>query len=275
MRSILKVFFLIIYIPIAILLGITWNITDNLTLQTAEKELSMEMVSKAEILKGYDLENTMDKNLHDKFAKISKNSNLRITIIRKDGLVVDDSYYTPDKVRKMENHSNRPEVKEAFETGSGSIIRRSTTTEERMYYYAVKYNDNLVLRISYPMSYIESLRSDMLKQNLTVYFFLIFMVGIVTIYLAKRINSPIQQLSIIADKIEAGETKIYFPSFRDKTITKLVSVIYRIYNSMNQKKPANLSRGKLNSTISFPYWMKVSYFWITKKILFCTTMKLR
>jgi len=250
MRSLLKVF-LIIYVPIAILLGITWNITDKLTLETAQKELVQEMVSKAEILKGYDLNDTFDERLHQKFTKISKNSKLRITVIRKDGLVVDDSYYNSTQVSDMENHANRPEVKEAFETGSGSIIRRSTTTEESMYYYATKYNDRLLVRISYPMSYIETLRADMLKQNLTVYFFLIFMVGVLTIYLARRINSPIQQLSIIADKIEAGETKIYFPSFRDKTITKLVSVIYRIYNSMNQKtEQLEQEKRKLNHIFS-------------------------
>jgi two-component system phosphate regulon sensor histidine kinase PhoR len=250
MRSFLKVF-IIIYVPIAILLGITWNITNNLTIETAEKELMHEMVSKAEILKGYELKESFDMELHQKFRKISQNSKLRITIIRKDGLVVDDSYYSEMQVSQMENHANRPEVKEAFETGSGKIIRRSTTTEQSMYYYASKYNDNLLVRISYPMSYIESLRADMLKQNLAIYFALIIMVGLLTIYLARRINSPIQQLSIIADKIEAGETKIYFPSFRDKTMTKLVSVIYRIYNSMNQKtKQLEQEQRKLNHIFS-------------------------
>lgn len=250
MRSILKVFF-IIYIPIAILLGITWNVTDNLTLETAEKELAEEMISKAEILKGYDIKDTFDLELHNKFENISNNSKLRITIIRKDGFVVDDSYYTPDKVDLMENHSNRPEVIEAFETGSGSIIRRSTTTEEPMYYYAVKYSDNLLVRISYPMSYIESLRKDMLKQNLTVYFVLMILIGMLTVLLARRINSPIQQLSIIADKIEQGDKDIYFPSFRDKTITKLVSVIYRIYSSMNQKtEELEKEREKLDHVFS-------------------------
>ncbi|ADD68000.1 integral membrane sensor signal transduction histidine kinase [Denitrovibrio acetiphilus DSM 12809] len=250
MRSLIKVF-LIIYIPIAVMLGITWNITNKLTIQSAEKELQSEMVSKAEILKGYDLNTSFDQHIHDKFVTVSKNSKLRITVIRKDGFVVDDSYYEQAQIAQMENHSNRPEVREAFETGSGIVVRRSTTTEQGMYYYAAKYNNNLVVRISYPMSYIESLQSDMLKQNLTVYFVLIFMIGVVTIYLARRINSPIKHLSIIADKIEAGDTQIYFPSFRDKTITKLVSVIYRIYSSMNQKtKQLEQEKIKLNHIFS-------------------------
>lgn len=250
MRSLIKVF-LIIFIPIAVLLGITWNITDKLILESAEKELAQEMVSKAEILKGYDLNSSFDPELHEKLANISRKSKLRITVIRKDGFVVDDSYYTPEKVKLMENHSNRPEVIEAFETGTGSIVRRSTTAEQHMYYYASKYDDNLLVRISYPMTYIQTLREEMLRQNLIVYFVLIIITGIVTVYLARRINSPIQQLSMIADKIEAGETKIYFPSFRDKTITKLVSVIYRIYSSMNLKtKQLEQEKIKLNHIFS-------------------------
>jgi len=250
MRSLLKVFF-IIYIPIAILLGITWNITDNVTLEAAEKELAQEMASKAEILKGYDLKTSFDPVIHSKLEKISENSKLRITLIRSSGVVIDDSYYSKEKIANMENHAERPEILEAVKSGSGSIVRRSTTAEMRMYYYAVRYSDDIILRISYPMSYIESLRADMLKQNVTIYFVLIFCVGLVTIYLARRISSPIQQLSIIADKIESGETQIYFPSFRDKTITKLVSVIYRIYNSMNQKtKQLEQEQNKLRHIFS-------------------------
>lgn len=250
MRSMFKVF-LIIYLPIAVLLGIMWNVSNSLTLQSAEKELHQEMVSKSEILKGYGFKTQFDPAIHRMIRKISENSRLRVTVIRNDGFVVDDSYYPYQKVLKMENHSNRPEVKEAFADGSGSIVRRSTTTEQRMYYYADKFSKDLVVRISYPMSYIESLRAGLLRQNLVIYISLIFTVGLVTIYLARRINSPIQQLSIIADKIEAGETKIYFPSFRDKTITKLVSVIYRIYTSMNQKtRQLEVEKRKLNHIFS-------------------------
>jgi len=234
MRSLLKVF-LVIYLPIAVLLAITWHYANKTTLETAKAELVQEMQSKIELLKGYNLNDEFETELHDTFTNISKQSKLRITVIRKDGFVVDDSYYSKSEVSDMENHSNRPEIIKAFETGAGDIERRSTTTEQNMYYYASKYNDNLVVRISYPMSYIENLRSDMIKHNISVFFFLMITVGLLAVYLARRLSNPIQQLSIIADKIEAGEDKIYFPSFSDKTLTKLVSVIYRIYHSMNTK----------------------------------------
>jgi two-component system phosphate regulon sensor histidine kinase PhoR len=234
MRSLLKVF-LIIYIPIAVLLGITWNYTNKMTIKTAKAELIEEMHSKVQLLKGYPLKETFDRKIHDIFSKISKESRLRITVIRKDGVVVDDSYYSEPEIYIMENHSNRPEIVEAFEKGVGDIQRRSTTTEQNMYYYAAKYNDNIVVRISYPMSYIDTLYQNMIKHNVTVFFFLMITVGLLAVYLARRLSTPIQQLSLVADKIEAGEENIYFPSFKDKTLTKLVSVIYRIYSSMNAK----------------------------------------
>lgn len=234
MRSFLKVF-LIIFIPIALLLGIGYKVANKITLENAKLEFMEEMQTKAELLKGYTFAGEFNEQTHDTLTKISQNTNLRITVIRKDGKVIDDSYYTFEKISSMENHASRPEVVDALTRGTGFSERRSTTAEEAMNYYAIKYNDNLVIRIAYPMSYISALEQHILEQNVTVYIFLLITVAAIALYLARRISSPIQRLSEVADMIEAGETKIYFPSFSDKTMTKLVSVIYRIYNSMNQK----------------------------------------
>ncbi|WP_303850349.1 ATP-binding protein [Seleniivibrio woodruffii] len=246
MRSYLKVF-LIIYIPVAIILGFGWKVSNNVTLQAESAKFHSEMENKAEILKGYHFTDSFDPQIHAKLAELSKNTNIRVTIIKRDGTVIDDSYYDLPHVQKMENHAARPEIVEAFEKGSGSSIRRSTTTEESMNYYAVKYNDNLVVRVSYPMADITAIQSKQLKQNVTTYIFLFITVGLISLYLARRISNPIHQLSLVADRIEAGETKVYFPSFSDKTLTKLVSVIYRIYNSMLQKtKQLEHEKQKLN-----------------------------
>ncbi|MCD8553050.1 ATP-binding protein [Seleniivibrio sp.] len=246
MRSYLKVF-LIIYIPVAIILGIGWKVSNKVTLQAESAKFHSEMENKAEILKGYHFSEEFDPQVHEKLAELSKNTNIRVTVIRKDGTVVDDSYYDLAHVKKMENHAKRPEVIEAFERGSGSSIRRSSTTEEAMNYYAVKYNDGIVLRISYPMADITAIQERLIKQNVTIYIFLFITVGLISLYLARRISNPIHQLSLVADRIEAGETKVYFPSFSDKTLTKLVSVIYRIYNSMHQKtKQLEHEKQKLN-----------------------------
>lgn len=250
MRSYLKVF-LIIYIPIVIILGIGYKVTNNVMVKNATKEIHTEMEANAEILRGYKIGETFNPEIHTVLKNISKNTTLRVTIIRKDGKVIDDSYYDLPKINTMENHSHRPEVIKALQTGAGSSLRRSTTAEESMNYYAVKYDNNIILRIAYPVSYIQSLQDSILQQNITIYLTLLLTVGIIALYLARRISKPIKQLSEVADKIEAGESKIDFPSFSDKTLTKLVSVIYRIYSSMNQKaKLLEQEKQKLNHIFS-------------------------
>ena len=49
--------------------------------------------------------------------------NLRVTIIDKEGKVLLD---TNADIGGMENHSNREEIKAAFETGEGQAVRQSS-----------------------------------------------------------------------------------------------------------------------------------------------------
>ena len=48
----------------------------------------------------------------------------------------------------MDNHGNRPEVKQALKTGSGSAIRESGTLEKNTYYYAEKMNHGQIIRVA-------------------------------------------------------------------------------------------------------------------------------
>ena len=71
--------------------------------------------------------------------------NYRITWVSKDGTVLFDNEINP---AKMENHADREEIKEAFENGTGSSSRYSTTLTEKTVYEAVRLKDGTVLRIS-------------------------------------------------------------------------------------------------------------------------------
>ncbi len=68
---------------------------------------------------------------------------LRVTIISDDGEV---KYDTVKK--ELDNHANRPEVKEAQENGFGESERYSDTLGEKTYYYALRMPDNTILRLS-------------------------------------------------------------------------------------------------------------------------------
>lgn len=69
----------------------------------------------------------------------------RITLVGKDGDVL---YDTDIDESKMEDHGDRPEIEEAFETGSGSSDRASSTLGEVMLYEAVRLADGSVVRLA-------------------------------------------------------------------------------------------------------------------------------
>ena len=69
---------------------------------------------------------------------------LRITLVDSDGTVLYDSV---EDAANMENHSERPEIKEALETGEGRGMRKSATLAKHTFYYAMKLSDGTVLRV--------------------------------------------------------------------------------------------------------------------------------
>ena len=70
---------------------------------------------------------------------------LRITMIKKDGKVFYDSFAD---AKKMENHANRQEVRQALKHGNGKAIRTSDTLDKNTFYYAVRLDDGNVLRVA-------------------------------------------------------------------------------------------------------------------------------
>ena len=70
---------------------------------------------------------------------------LRITLIDADGKVI---YDNDADENIMDNHIDRPEVKSAFENGTGEAVRKSDTFSKNAFYYAIKLDNGMVLRVS-------------------------------------------------------------------------------------------------------------------------------
>ncbi len=80
--------------------------------------------------------------------------NNRITLISLSGNVLCD---TEKDHRTMENHKDRPEIRDAFNSGKGSSVRQSSTLDIPMFYGAVKINylnKVYVLRKAIPFSFL-------------------------------------------------------------------------------------------------------------------------
>src|SRR4030095_6199071 len=122
---------------------------------TFESEIENQLSASAALAKSYLRVSPIRRNPIELANEISKSLNVRVTLIEHDGKVVGDSDLTPEGVAAVENHSDRPEVMAALETGRGTSIRQSATVGVPFIYVAVKLDDGRVLRVARPLAPLE------------------------------------------------------------------------------------------------------------------------
>jgi two-component system phosphate regulon sensor histidine kinase PhoR len=91
--------------------------------------------------------------------KLAADGPTRFTVIASDGRVLGDSALTAEQVYAVENHGERPEVRQARSEGVGLARRYSTTGKHDMLYLAHAYETPAgsmhVARVALPLSEIE------------------------------------------------------------------------------------------------------------------------
>lgn len=124
---------------------------------------------------------------------IDSNDSKRITYIDSDGTVL---YDTDEQAARMENHNERPEIRQARETGIGEAERYSDTLKKKTFYYAKQLNDGKILRVAMAT---ESVYVTMWEQ----FFVLALLAGLLFLVsalaagnLSRRIVDPINNLDL-------------------------------------------------------------------------------
>jgi two-component system, OmpR family, phosphate regulon sensor histidine kinase PhoR len=148
------------------------------------------------------LQNQNPNNLKDFFAMNIKSSELRETLVDKDGNVLSDSQVDP---ATMDNHNSRQEVIDARKYGSGYSVRYSNTTKTETMYYATAFGDGYIVRSAITMKSI----SSMLWKYGQIYIIIMIASLIVTIIfssrLARALVKPIKDLEDTTHRISQGE----------------------------------------------------------------------
>ncbi len=112
----------------------------------------------------------------------------RITLISDKGIVLYDNMH--DNI--LDNHANRPEIIDAFNTGSGEAIRMSDTLGKETYYFALRLYDGNVIRISETSDTIETIFSSIfIYISVAIIIFSVlalFMARYITNLIIKQIN---------------------------------------------------------------------------------------
>ena len=159
-----------------------------------------------------------------------KSDNFRLTWVDSDGTVLFDSQ--ADKAA-MDNHLDREEITEAFETGKGSSSRRSATLTEKTLYEAVLLSDGTVLRISVKRASGFILLLGMMHPVIIVIIIAVIISAVLANKMSKRIIEPLNKL----DLDNPTENDAY------EEIAPLLSRIHK-QNMKIERKAAELNRRK-------------------------------
>lgn len=120
-------------------------------------------------------------------------SNVRITLIDKDGIVLFDNQA---EAKTLENHAMRQEVMEAVAVGAGEAERFSDTLDKTTYYYAVRLEDGKILRLART---IDSIYKSVL-QMLPIMGGIVIMVAFLASIVARRVTfnliKPLDQVNL-------------------------------------------------------------------------------
>jgi two-component system, OmpR family, phosphate regulon sensor histidine kinase PhoR len=176
----------------------------------------------------------------------------RLTIIDKDGVVLAESYGVE---RQTTSYLNRPEVQQAFASGSGQSVRLSQTTGEEMVYTAVaiRHNEQIigVARLAAPLrqldAHIAELRWTILMAALVssgLALVLAWAVG-------TRTARPLERLTEVVSQIAEGDLSArLFPTTQDE-VGRLTSAFNEMTEQLVEKvNSLGEERGRLETILT-------------------------
>ncbi|MEW6001927.1 MAG: two-component system histidine kinase PnpS [Nitrospirota bacterium] len=146
-------------------------------------------------------------NLDDFCKGYKEKTGAGITIIDSSGRVLGDS---DEPSYKMENHLNRPEIKEAEVSDVGSSIRFSHTLQKDLFYLAVAFDrdsDKRFIRLSMPLSDVEAAVNKIRIRIILASLIALFALILIGLLQTGRITKSVEEITAFSKEVAAGNFK--------------------------------------------------------------------
>ena len=166
----------------------------------------------------------------------------RVSVISDRGVVVGDSELTDAGVRALDNHANRPEVRQAMSGETGTSLRYSSTLGTDMLYVAMPFrtvsDEGGVVRLALPLSSLDKAIYGM-RTMLVAALALAVFCSLLLSYLFSSITSrPLRTMAAMASRIGKGDFSCHIPVAGRDEVGELASVM----NDMAEKIESQLER---------------------------------
>ena len=131
---------------------------------------------------------------------------VRATVISVDGGVLTDSENDP---AEMENHDDRPEVRDAFRIGSGRAVRSSETAHNDLVYTARRFDAGngrmLTLRLSLPLQRLDESIRTYRQRQWGVLICLLVLTGGASFFFFSSLSNRIHRLREFSARVAHGD----------------------------------------------------------------------
>jgi len=180
----------------------------------------------------------------------------RVTIVRRDGLVMGDSEVEPDALARVENHAGRPEIRQALSTGRGASRRHSNTVARDFMYTAASFPAAGpaaygVVRASVELSQVEAAIGS-LRRSLTVDAVLTLGLALMMSMLAAQVASGgARRLTAAARRLARGELSTRMPVLTNDEFGELGQALDQLTRSLQRSlKELRTERDRLDGVLS-------------------------
>jgi len=186
-------------------------------------------------------------------SALAAGSRIRLTVIDPDGRVVADTDATSER---MDFHLDREEVREAWETGSGSAVRRSVSTGITTTYEAIRLRDSdgrdlALLRAAMPFDIVGSRSDGLLRGLLAFGVCLSAAVSLLALFVSRRIARPILRIHAGALLFAEGRLDERIPEDGPLEVAELAAVMNRMARDLDDRiRTVALQKSEVDSILN-------------------------
>jgi two-component system, OmpR family, phosphate regulon sensor histidine kinase PhoR len=187
---------------------------------------------------------TNNESAYSHLQQFASSAHLRLTLITKSGLVVFESELQQNQLAGIENHSDRPEIKEASGKSTGISIRHSATLNTDMLYFARTLGTSLpdqsgyaqvkFIRLSMPLTSVQEVMSDIHGKIVLVGFVILLFIAGIAFVISRQTSRPIEQMAFYSEQIRNGNYEISLPHSSTKEFRKLAETINGMVERLKQ-----------------------------------------
>jgi two-component system, OmpR family, phosphate regulon sensor histidine kinase PhoR len=133
-------------------------------------------------------------------------SGARVTVIDNAGRVLADSQHDPET---MENHSNRPEIQQAFASGAGQSVRHSATLGRDLVYRAVRCEQPsgppVVIRMALPLAEVDASVAELRRRIYIASFVVLLLGSVISLIYFRVFAARVERLKDFSRRVAEGD----------------------------------------------------------------------